>query len=98
MRIEILPEARDDLLAGFQFYERQARGLGDYFLGSLFDDIDLLALHGGVHAKVFGYHRALSKRFPFAIYYRVEADVVRLRAVLDCRRKPSWIKRRIRGA
>ena len=23
---------------------------------------------GGVHAKIFGYHRSLSKRFPFAIY------------------------------
>ena len=27
MRIEILPEARDDLIAGFRFYEHQAPGL-----------------------------------------------------------------------
>jgi hypothetical protein len=26
VRIEILPEARDDLIAGFRFYERQAPG------------------------------------------------------------------------
>jgi hypothetical protein len=56
-----------------------------------------MAVHGGVHAKVFSYHRALSKRFPFAIYYRVEADVVRVRAILDCRRNPSWIRRRVRA-
>ena len=98
MTIDILPEARDDLLAGFQFYERQAPGLGRYFRDSLFEDIESLTVHGGVHAKLFGYHRSLSKRFPFAIYYRVEANVVRVFAILDCRRSPSWIRRRIRSA
>ena len=98
MTIDILPEARDDLLAGFQFYERQAPGLGRYFRDSLFEDIESLTLQGGVHAKLSGYHRSLSKRFPFAIYYRVEANVVRVFAILDCRRSPSWIRRRIRSA
>jgi hypothetical protein len=31
MRILILPSARDDLSDGFDFYERQQEGLGDYF-------------------------------------------------------------------
>jgi hypothetical protein len=95
VRIDILDDARSDLIAGFRFYEAQARGLGTYFLEVLIADIDILSLHGGVHAKIFGYHRSLSKRFPFAIYYKVEGDAVRVRAVLDCRRKPSWIRRRI---
>ena len=96
MTIEILPDAQSDLIAGFRFYERQAAGLGRYFLDSLFADIDLLARHGGIHSKTFGYHRSLSKRFPFAIYYRVEAELVRVRAVLDCRRKPPWLRRKLR--
>ena len=96
MKIDILPEAQEDLIAGFRFYERQGHGLGSYFLEYLFKDIDSLTVQGGVHAKVFGYHRSLSKRFPFAIYYRVEANVVRVRAILDCRRNPSWIRRRVR--
>lgn len=95
MRIDILPEALEDLLSGFQFYERQARGLGKYFLDSLLEDIDLLSIHGGIHRRVFGYHRSLGRRFPFAIYYRVDADVVRVRAILDCRKRPSSIRRRI---
>ena len=98
MRIEILPEAREDLIAGYRFYESQATGLGSYFRDSLLADVDLLAGKAGVHAKVFGYHRSLSKRFPFAIYYRVEGDVVRVRAILDCRTNPSWIRRRMRGS
>ena len=97
MKVEILPEARDDLLGGFLFYERQSRGLGTYFRDSLLEDVDSLAVYGGIHAKALGYHRRLSKRFPFAVYYRVEADVVRVRAILDCRQSPSWIRRRLRG-
>ena len=73
--MQILPEAQEDLIAGFRFYERQARGLGSYFRDSLLDDVDSLATQGGIHAKVFGYHRSLSKRFPFAIYYRVEKNM-----------------------
>ena len=93
MKIEILPEARDDLIAGFRFYECHASGLGKYFRESILKDVDALASHGGVHAKVFGYHRSLTK----PIYYRVEANLVRVRAILDCRRNPSWIRRRVRG-
>jgi hypothetical protein len=96
VRIQILPEAQDDLIAGFRFYERQMPGLGSYFRESRLEDIDWLAAHVGIHAKAFGYHRSLSKRFPFAIYYRIETDVVRVRAVLDCRRNPSCVRRRVR--
>ena len=44
MKIIILPSARDDLADGFDFYERPRAGLGDYFLDSLFSDIDSLQL------------------------------------------------------
>jgi plasmid stabilization system protein ParE len=97
MKIEILDEAREDLVAGWNFYEEQAAGLGSYFLDSLFSDIDSLILYAGIHRAVHGSHRCLSKRFPFAIYYRVETDVIRVRAVLDCRRDPASIRRRLRG-
>jgi plasmid stabilization system protein ParE len=40
-------------------------------------------------------HRLLAKRFPFAIYYRVEGDPVQVYAVLDCRRNPAWIRDRL---
>ena len=72
MRILILPSARDDLSDGFEFYERQQAGLGDYFQESLFSDIESLQLYAGIHPKWFGYHRLLSKRFPYAVYYDQE--------------------------
>ena len=95
MRIEILDEAQRDLIDGFRFYENQAVGLGDYFLDSLFSDIDSLHLYAGIHVLQFGYHRLLSKRFPFAIYYRVKAETIFVHAVLDCRRDPARIQKRL---
>ena len=64
MKIEILDAAEKDLLDGYDFYERQSKGLGDYFLDSLFSDIESLYLYAGIHGRHFGYHRLLSKRFP----------------------------------
>ena len=95
MRIEILDEAQEDLIEGFRFYEDREIGLGSYFLDCLFADIDSLVLFAGIHQVVYGYHRSLSKRFPFAIYYDVEGELIRVHAVLDCRRNPSWIRKRI---
>ena len=92
MKIEILPSARDDLSTGFWFYEKQEKGLGSYFLDSLFSDIDSLHLYAGIHPHILGFQRMLARRFPFAVYYRLEGDSVRIAAVLDCRRNPDWIQ------
>ena len=89
MNLSILPEANADLVKGFHFYERQNQGFGDYFLNSLFADIESLQLYGGIHEVAFGYHRSLAKTFPFAIYYRIEETTVKVYAVLDCRMAPA---------
>ncbi len=95
MKILILDEAEQDLLFGFRFYESQSEGLGDYFLDSLFSDIESLYLYAGIHAKHFGHYRLLSRRFPFAIYYDIESEAIRVFAVLDCRQDPSAIRGRL---
>jgi hypothetical protein len=68
MKLTILPSAWEDLASGFRFYESQQPGLGNYFLESVFADLDPLKAHAGHHRKVFGFHRVLSKRFPCAAY------------------------------
>jgi len=95
MRIRILNEAEKDLEEGYRFYESKSPGLGSYFLDSLYSDIDSLLYFANIHRVIFGYHRLLSKRFPFAVYYRIVDDVVLIYAVLDCRRNPSWIRKRL---
>ena len=96
MKVRTLAAALRDLARGHRFYERQREGLGRYFVGSLVADIDALAVHGGVHRQVFGYHRALSRRFPYAIYYRVEGGEVIVLRVLDCRQDPGKTARALR--
>ncbi|NLB68542.1 MAG: type II toxin-antitoxin system RelE/ParE family toxin [Lentisphaerae bacterium] len=96
MKLQILDMAREDLVEGFYFYEEKEEGLGDYFLSNLFADIESLRVFGGIHKKVYKkFYRALSKRFPFAIYYTIEGDTVWVRAMIDCRRRPSWIRQHL---
>jgi plasmid stabilization system protein ParE len=96
MKIKILESAEEDLKERFYFYEAQEKGIGSYFLESLFSDIESLRLFAGIHEIHFGkYHRLLSKRFPFAVYYRIEENEVRIYAVLDCRRNPAWVKKQL---
>jgi len=72
-----LPRPGKTSLTGCRFYEGQVAGLGEYFLDSLYSDIDSLQFYAGIHALHSGYHRLLSKRFPFAVYYRVESGIAR---------------------
>lgn len=89
MKLRILPSAVQDLDRGREFYAQQGDSLGDYFLDSLFSDIDSLELYAGVHAKFFGYYRLLAQRFPFAVYYKVDGDICIVWRVLDCRQNPA---------
>ena len=95
MIVQISSDAEVDLLAGFRFYEDQSKGLGNYFRDCTLADIDLLTSFGGIHEKSLGHHRMLCKRFPYAIYYHVDKNVVIVVAILDCRRSPSWIRQRL---
>jgi hypothetical protein len=94
--IRILQAAFDDLDAGAAFYEGCEPGVGGYFVSCLPADINSLTLFAGVHRVIRGYYRALSKRFPYAIYYRIEDGSVVVHAVPDCRRDPRWITRQLR--
>lgn len=96
MRISIQASALSDLRAGFRFYEAKEQGLGAYFLDSLSSDIDSLLLYAGIHSIHFGrFHRLLSKRFPYAVFYQVKGDDILVRAVLDLRRDPARIGRKL---
>ena len=98
MKIKILSSASQDLVDGYRFYEQQADGVGSYFLDSLYSDIDSLIITAGVHQKYLKkYYRLLSKRFPFAVYYKINNNVIYVYAVLDCRKKPAWIRKKLKN-
>jgi plasmid stabilization system protein ParE len=97
MKIRILPEAERDLEIGADFYESQRAGLGRYFNDCLSSDIESLRLYAGVHERVHGLLRCLSKRFPFAIFYEFDGEIVDIYAVLDCRQDPEKIEARLKS-
>lgn len=96
IRIRISNEALEDLADGFWFYETQEAGLGDYFSSQLKADIEGLKVTAGIHRLGDGgYHRLLSRKFPYAIYYTFGNDVAVVWAVVDCRRNPDWIRKHL---
>lgn len=98
MEVEILDSAHQDLLDGYWFYERQAAGLGDYFSDTMYGELGSLRLYAGIHVRRFDLYRAISKKFPYSIYYEIVDGAVRVYAILDDRRDPSWIVRHLQEA
>ena len=68
MHIEILDDAKEDIVSGTLFYESQQYGAGDYFLESISADIESLHLYAGIHMQRYGYYALCAKRFPYTIY------------------------------
>ena len=95
MTLKVLDKAREDILLGISFYNQQQEGLGNYFYDILISDIESLQIYAGVHSKINNFYRALSKRFPYSIYYKVDDDLIKVYAVLDDRRDPKIIESRL---
>lgn len=97
MTIKVLEAAKLDLVKGFDFYEFQEEGVGQYFLDTLYSDIDSLKISAGVHPRNDKeYYYMLSRIFPFAIYYKIESNIVFIYAILDCRSNPQKIDNKLK--
>lgn len=97
MKVVILNRAQLDLLAGFWFYEKQSPGVGNHYVGTLKAEIDSLASTAGIHRRVGRYHRHLVRKFSTAIYYSLRDETVFVETILDCRRSPEWVRRRLKS-
>ena len=89
-------EAENDLAQARAWYEMQRAGLGAEFMLCVEDVFERIKrmplLHEMVHR---GVHRTFTRRFPFAIYYRQEDDIVVVLAVIHSRRDPQHWRSRI---
>jgi toxin ParE1/3/4 len=90
------PPADLDVEAAFEWYETERPGLGLEFLDELRASYNRIAdgplkyqeLRGGIR-------RALLRRFPYAVYFGIEGDIVVVVAVLHASRDPAeWQRRR----
>ena len=95
-RIENQPIVDSDVEAAFEWYEGEEPGLGYEFL----DEVRATYLRikdGPLKYQVLrsDVRRALTKRFPYAVYFSIEGDAVVVLAVLHAARNPAEWQRRI---
>ena len=92
-RLVVEPRADLDVAATFDWYEKEQAGLGQEFLDELRATYNRVADGPLAYQDLrSGIRRALVRRFPYAVYFAVEADVV---VVLHVTRDPAeWQRRR----
>ena len=81
MRVEFFPAAEREFIEAADYYESKLRGLGVEFveeLPSLGERLD------SVHRRV------PLQRFPYAIIFRCDEEIIRVVAVAHRRRKPRY--------
>ena len=87
--------SQEDIYTSQEFYEKQSPNLGVYFYDSIIVDLDALKFYAGIHQKHFGLYRMITKRFPYAIYYDIEGELVVVHAILHTRRNIDFIEKRL---
>lgn len=97
-RLVVRRQAKADIRDAARWYERQRGGLGRAFvqqIDALLDRIRLNPMqHQIVHREV---RRALPRRFPYGVFYRIDGSEVLVFAVVDLHRDPSiWRDREAR--
>ena len=98
MKHIVHPSALDDLEEAVLFYEKQETGLGVEVYADLTLQMAAACKHPGTHRQVDRFYRYVAcGRFPhFCICYTLEPDGLHVRAILDHRRSPRKIRRRLR--
>lgn len=94
-RLIIRPEAEAEIAEAFAWYEERKPGLGHEFLAeihSVFREVERNPLR---HAEI--YHkarRALTRRFPYKVFYLFEDENVEVIGVVHAKRDPQLWHRR----
>jgi toxin ParE1/3/4 len=91
------PDAREEAIAAQDWYEEQSPGLGAGFT----DELDITAQRIADNALQFplvfrDVRRAILRRFPYSLLFRVEPDAVTIIACFHASRDPQQWQRRIR--
>ena len=92
----IRPAAAADIEDAFLWYEGQRSGLGLEFRAELKATLDRLAANPSLYQVVHrATRRALLRRFPYGVFYRVYPEAIVVVAVMHGRRAPTRWRTRI---
>jgi plasmid stabilization system protein ParE len=91
--LRILPEAEEELAEAAVWYEEKRTGLGVELIAVVdraFEEIADAPLVCGVWREDRPYRRKVLTRFPYVIFFRVDADIVVVMAVAHSTRRPGY--------
>jgi len=78
------------------WYNDQHQGLGEEFVQEIDDVVSQAATHPERYPVVAGdVRRAVARRFPYSVFFRIRADTLVVLAVFHGRRNPEVWKRRL---
>lgn len=89
-RLVIDPAARDDIAAARDWYDAQRAGLGDAFVDEVNSSVGRFRNQPLMHQPVYrALRRAVVRRFPYLVIYRVAGDTVTVVAVPHAHSDPA---------
>jgi plasmid stabilization system protein ParE len=93
--VHFRPDAELDAQAAATWYEEEVPGLGEEFTNELFATVARIsALPTQFPAVAAGVHRALTHRFPYAVYFAARPDQIVVIGVFHQHRDASsWRER-----
>jgi plasmid stabilization system protein ParE len=93
----IRPEAEVDLMEIFTWYEGKRQGLGREFLNQVETSLRFIQENPFVSFDLYkGVRRYLLRRFPYKIFYYVNAQRIIVLAIIHGGRDPEFIRKRLR--
>lgn len=93
--VRVTPEAEADIAEAFSWYEEADPGLGQRFVRAVRDAATLIGENAEMFAPVHqDVRRILLRKFPYSLFYVVEADAVVILGCFHGRRDPSSWKNR----
>jgi len=94
--LSVSPQAEKEAQKAAQWYERETSGLGVAFLEVVGRTLELLAERPLLFPVVYrDVRRALVKRFPYGIFFRLRPNQIRVIAIVHLARDPGvWQRRR----
>jgi hypothetical protein len=96
MKVEFFPAAEQELMEAAEYYEAQLRGLGEDFILEVERISAVLLELPSLGEKLDSIHRRLPlRRFPYALIFRCDEDIIRVVAVAHRRRRPRYWKPRV---
>lgn len=95
-RVIFSPEADDDVLEAYDWYENRAPGLGEDFLRCVEASILTIQRHPRMYPiAVDEFRRAIIRRFPFEIFYETNDRAITIYSVFHCSQDPKKWRNRL---